>query len=84
MAGRKQTEIVQVNLRITEGLRKQLMKAADDERRSLNQEMTMRLEQSFRLTDRQKLEIEEAEWTDTGEAVARRLEDVRRQLLRDE
>jgi hypothetical protein len=48
---RKLTEIVQVNLRMRESLRRKLEKAAADANNSLNTEMVERLENSFQNED---------------------------------
>jgi hypothetical protein len=45
---RKPTDTVQVGLRIRESLRRQLEKESEKHRVSINQEMAMRLEDSFR------------------------------------
>jgi hypothetical protein len=45
---RKPTDTVQVGLRIRESLRRQLEKESEKHRCSINQEMAMRLEDSFR------------------------------------
>jgi hypothetical protein len=44
---RRKTEIVQVNLRLREEFRQQLVRAAEKSGRSFNQEMVHRLEESF-------------------------------------
>ena len=48
MAGKKSAEIIQVNLRLPANLRRRLAQEAKKARRSLNQEMVLRLEQTFR------------------------------------
>jgi Arc-like DNA binding domain len=45
--GRKATDIVQVNLRLREDLRRKLVREAAGKKRSLNTEMVERLEASF-------------------------------------
>ena len=47
MAAKKSAEIIQVNLRLPADLRRRLMQEAKKARRSLNQEMVLRLEQTF-------------------------------------
>jgi hypothetical protein len=47
MPQRRKTEIVQVNLRLREDLRRYLLKEAGDSGRSFNQELVYRLEQSL-------------------------------------
>jgi len=49
---RKETEFVQLSLRIRESLRRSIEKAADENGCSLNEEMTRRLEESFNLEER--------------------------------
>lgn len=44
---RKPNEVVPLQVRLTEGLRKRLAKAAEANHRSLNSEITFRLEQSL-------------------------------------
>jgi hypothetical protein len=51
---RSDTTIVQVKLRIREGLRKKLLKEAEKAGRSVNQELERRLERSFELEQRLK------------------------------
>jgi hypothetical protein len=51
---RSGTTIVQVKLRIREGLRKKLLKEAEKAGRSVNQELERRLERSFELEQRLK------------------------------
>jgi hypothetical protein len=48
MAAKKSAEIIQVNLRLPANLRRRLAQEAKKARRSLNQEMVLRLEQTFR------------------------------------
>ena len=62
MAKRKKTDIVALKLRLREGLRAWLETAAKSEKRSLNSEIVLRLEQSFELALglRHKLEKEAA------------------------
>ncbi len=47
MAKRKRTDVVKLQLRIREGLRRRLEAAANAEERSLNSEIALRLENSF-------------------------------------
>ena len=47
MAAKKSAEIIQVNLRLPASLRRRLAQEAKKARRSLNQEMVLRLEQTF-------------------------------------
>jgi hypothetical protein len=51
MARRGPAEIVQINLRLPESLRRRLAGEARQARRSLNQEMVLRLEQTFNRVD---------------------------------
>jgi hypothetical protein len=51
MPGQRAANIIQVNLRITQELHKQLQRSATRAGRSLNQEMMLRLEQSYRGSD---------------------------------
>jgi hypothetical protein len=53
---RKPTDTVQLNLRFPETLRRRLERAADANDCSLNSEIVMRLEQSFRREDFQKVQ----------------------------
>jgi hypothetical protein len=48
---RKRTEIVQVNLRLRESLRRRLKREAEENNCTFNQEMVRRLEQSFQQQD---------------------------------
>ena len=62
MVHRRKTEIVQVNLRLREGLRQQLVKETEKSGRSFNAEVVHRIEQSFSqevLTDAVLKKIEE-------------------------
>jgi hypothetical protein len=47
MAKRRPSEIVQVNLRLRESFRQELLRASEKSGRSFNQELVHRLEQSF-------------------------------------
>ena len=51
---RKPTDTVQLNLRFSESLRRRLERAADANNCSLNSEIVVRLEQSFRREDFEK------------------------------
>jgi hypothetical protein len=53
---RKPAETVQVNLRIKEGMRRQLEREAHAHRVSLNKEMLLRLEESFEKTAKRELD----------------------------
>jgi len=53
---RKPTDTVQLNLRFPESLRRRLERAADANDCSLNSEIVIRLEQSFRREDFQKVQ----------------------------
>ena len=53
---RKPTDTVQLNLRFPESLRRSLERAADANDCSLNSEIVLRLEQSFRREDFQKVQ----------------------------
>jgi Arc-like DNA binding domain len=53
---RKPTDTVQLNLRFSESLRRRLERAADANNCSLNSEIVVRLEQSFRREDFQKVQ----------------------------
>jgi hypothetical protein len=53
---RKPAETVQVNLRIKEGMRRQLEREAHAHRVSLNKEMLLRLEDSFEKTAKRDLD----------------------------
>jgi hypothetical protein len=47
MPGQRSPDILQINLRLSKDLHKRLKREADRARRSLNQEMVLRLEQTF-------------------------------------
>ena len=60
MLHRRKTEIVQVNLRLREDLRRRLAKEAEKSGYSFNQELVRRLEQSFSPTVDELLVLAEA------------------------
>lgn len=55
--GRKPTDIIQVNLRLREDMRRRLAREAEKNNRSINAEMVARLEASFAAESRTAMEL---------------------------